>query len=105
MDEPRRTSKEEASVPNCPCPSWIWADTVGVERWYGTSTHLFLPLATYLILDSDLVKCSMVIPGAFFASGYIFIMGNFFLKRRQKLCHYLLIKKKRIAQLIYGKPS
>jgi hypothetical protein len=29
----------------------------------------------------------------------------FFLKRRQKICLYLLIKKKRIAQLINGKPS
>jgi hypothetical protein len=29
----------------------------------------------------------------------------FFLKWRQKHCLYLLIKKKRIAQLIYGKPG
>jgi hypothetical protein len=29
----------------------------------------------------------------------------FFLKRRQKICLNLLIKKKRVAQLINGKPS
>jgi hypothetical protein len=33
------------------------------------------------------------------------IIKLFFLKREQKLCPNLLIKKKRIAQLIYGKPG
>jgi hypothetical protein len=38
----------------------------------------------------------------FFLDLFFFI---FFLKRRQKICLYLLIKKKRIAQLINGKPG
>jgi hypothetical protein len=33
------------------------------------------------------------------------LINFFFLKRRQKICLNLLIKKKRIAQLINGKPG